>query len=137
MEDRAHGRSRSIGNRRTKSRRQVGKQRKGCLGLLTGILIFAIVAAAVFFYGVYVREEKPSGTQPQTAEQPGTIVFPGDSAETITAVKSLQAGVDILLMPADFKEAYNGVLDAVNNGTISEERLNQSVRRILTLKAGL
>lgn len=85
MEDRAHGRSRSIGNRRTKSRRQVGKQRKGCLGLLTGILIFAIVAAAVFFYGVYVREEKPSGTQPQTAEQPGTIVFPGDSPETITA----------------------------------------------------
>lgn len=136
MEDRAHGRSRSIDSHRTKSRKQVGKKRKGCLGFLAGLLIFVIVAAAIFFYGVYVREEKPSGTQPQTAEQPGTIVFPGDSPETKTAVKSLQEGVDIL-MPADFKEAYNGVLDAVNNGTISEERLNQSVRRILTLKAGL
>lgn len=36
-------------------------------------------------------------------------------------------------------EAFDGVLEAVQNGTISEERLNESVRRILMLKqkAGL
>ncbi|MGN0465716.1 MAG: glycoside hydrolase family 3 N-terminal domain-containing protein [Lachnospiraceae bacterium] len=51
------------------------------------------------------------------------------------AVKALQAGVDILLMPQNFQTAYNGVLKAVQNGTITEERINQSVYRILKLKA--
>lgn len=50
------------------------------------------------------------------------------------AIKALEAGVDILLMPQDFKTAYNGVLKAVKNGTITEERINQSVYRILKLK---
>ena len=40
-------------------------------------------------------------------------------------------------MPEDFKAAYQGVLDAVNNGTISEERINESVRRILEIKVGM
>lgn len=55
------------------------------------------------------------------------------------AVMALNAGADILLMPASLPEAFDGVLQAVQNGTISEERLNESVRRILTLKqkAGL
>ena len=61
----------------------------------------------------------------------------GSSAEA--AVMALNAGADILLMPASLPEAFDGVLQAVQNGTISEERLNESVRRILTLKqkAGL
>lgn len=50
------------------------------------------------------------------------------------AIKALEAGVDILLMPQDFKTAYNGVLKAVKDGTITEERINQSVYRILKLK---
>lgn len=50
------------------------------------------------------------------------------------AVKALEAGVDILLMPQNFQTAYNGVLKAVKNGTITEERINQSVYRILKLK---
>lgn len=55
------------------------------------------------------------------------------------AVMALNAGADILLMPASLPEAFDGVLQAVQDGTISEERLNESVRRILTLKqnAGL
>ncbi len=50
------------------------------------------------------------------------------------AVKSIQAGADIILMPEDYKAAFQGVLDAVNNGTISQERLDESVLRILNLK---
>lgn len=50
------------------------------------------------------------------------------------AVKALQAGVDMLLMPADFTEAYQGVLDAVADGTLTQERIDESVLRILTLK---
>ena len=55
------------------------------------------------------------------------------------AVAALRAGVDVLLMPGDLRAAFDGVVRAVEDGTLSEERLNESVRRILTLKqkAGL
>lgn len=49
-------------------------------------------------------------------------------------IQVLQAGGDMLLMPRDFKEAYAGVLQAVKDGVITEERINQSVRRILRVK---
>ncbi|MEV7965192.1 glycoside hydrolase family 3 protein [Sphaerisporangium sp. NPDC088356] len=51
------------------------------------------------------------------------------------AVRAILAGVDLLLMPPDFPKAYGAVLDAVKSGRISRERLDQSVRRLLTLKA--
>ena len=50
------------------------------------------------------------------------------------AVKAILAGADLVLMPQDYKEAFVGVRDAVQNGTISEERLEQSVLRVLQLK---
>lgn len=51
-----------------------------------------------------------------------------------SAVAALRAGVDVLLMPSDLRAAFDGVVQAVEDGTLSEERLNESVRRILTLK---
>ena len=53
------------------------------------------------------------------------------------AVGSIKAGVDIVLGPRDFTEAFDAVIAAVNNGTLSEERINQSVRRILTLRLAM
>ncbi len=50
------------------------------------------------------------------------------------AVAALEAGCDMLLMPADFSAAYQGVLSAVNTGRISENRIDESVRRILKIK---
>ncbi|MCD8118073.1 MAG: hypothetical protein LUE29_01035 [Lachnospiraceae bacterium] len=50
------------------------------------------------------------------------------------AVKALQAGADLLLMPADFDAAYQGVLEAVSAGTITEERVEESLVRILQVK---
>ncbi|MBP3822623.1 MAG: glycoside hydrolase [Bacteroidaceae bacterium] len=50
------------------------------------------------------------------------------------AVGSIQAGVDIVLGPKNYVEAFDAVVKAVENGTITEERINQSVRRILKLK---
>lgn len=47
---------------------------------------------------------------------------------------SINAGVDIILMPLDPIEASNTIENLVNNGTISEERIDESVNRILTLK---
>ncbi len=51
------------------------------------------------------------------------------------AVKAIQAGADMLLAPADFEAAYEGVLDAVHDGTITEERIDESLYRILSIKA--
>lgn len=55
------------------------------------------------------------------------------------AVTALNAGADLLLMPIDLREAFDGVVEAVENGEVTEERLDESVHRILTLKekAGL
>lgn len=50
------------------------------------------------------------------------------------AVQAVQAGADILLMPEDFEDAYQGVLRAVKSGTITEARIDQSVKRILEVK---
>ncbi|HVW44716.1 MAG TPA: glycoside hydrolase family 3 N-terminal domain-containing protein [Amycolatopsis sp.] len=50
-------------------------------------------------------------------------------------VLALEAGVDQMLMPPDLGVAINGVLDAVKRGRLTEERIDQSVRRILELKA--
>ena len=62
----------------------------------------------------------------------GAITQQYTSAEA--AVGSIQAGVDIVLGPKNLIEAFDAVIAAVNDGTISEERINQSVRRILKLK---
>lgn len=50
------------------------------------------------------------------------------------AVKAVQAGADIILMPGDFTQAYEGLLAAVKNGEISEARIEESVYRILQCK---
>lgn len=50
------------------------------------------------------------------------------------SVLAFEAGNDIILMPKDFYAGYEAVLQAVQSGRISEERLNESVIRILQLK---
>ena len=50
------------------------------------------------------------------------------------AVKAIAAGADMILMPDDFQAAYNGVLEAVNNGTLSEARIDESLQRIFRVK---
>ena len=55
-----------------------------------------------------------------------------------SAVTAIQAGND-MLCTGDFSSQYEAVLKAVSDGTISESRIDQSVRRILVWKiqAGL
>lgn len=50
------------------------------------------------------------------------------------AIRAVKAGTDIVLMPVGLEEVANGLLDAVKNGEISEDRIEASVKRILTLK---
>ena len=50
------------------------------------------------------------------------------------AVNAINAGADIIFLPDNFEEAYQGVLDAVNSGAITEDRINESIKRIYRLK---
>lgn len=62
----------------------------------------------------------------------GAIVNTYTSADA--AVRALQAGCDMLLMPQDFQAARQAVLDAVKDSVLSEERIDESLRRIFRVK---
>lgn len=51
-----------------------------------------------------------------------------------SAAMAVKAGCDIVLMPLYFEESFEAVVKAVENGEISEDQINASVLRILTLK---
>ena len=53
------------------------------------------------------------------------------------AVESFKAGNDMLVIPADLDASYRSMLQAVQSSEISRPRLDQSVRKILELKASL
>ncbi len=72
----------------------------------------------------------------------GIIITDSMSMQAITnsytsaqsAVMAVQAGVDMILIPQNLAEAVNGIIGAVNDGTITEERINQSVLKIIQIK---
>jgi beta-N-acetylhexosaminidase len=53
------------------------------------------------------------------------------------AVEAFKAGNDLLLIPADFPASYDAMMQAVQSGEISRERLDSSVLKILKTKASL
>ncbi|HET7706990.1 MAG TPA: glycoside hydrolase family 3 N-terminal domain-containing protein [Thermoanaerobaculia bacterium] len=62
-----------------------------------------------------------------------TLHFTNEEA----AVRSVEAGADVVLFPPDVERAFNGLKAAVTSGRITEARLNESVRQILRAKARL
>ena len=50
------------------------------------------------------------------------------------AVGAIEAGADMLLSTKNFEKSYNGILDAVKNGTLTEDRIDESLRRIFRVK---
>ena len=51
-----------------------------------------------------------------------------------SALAAFLAGADILLMPVNVENAFNAMVEAYHAGVFDRERLNESVRRILTAK---
>ncbi len=49
-------------------------------------------------------------------------------------VRAIKAGADLVLVPSDFKQAYDGLLAAVRDGTIAESRIDESLQRIIRAK---
>jgi len=58
--------------------------------------------------------------------------LPGDFDDQIVA--SVNAGVDMLMEPYDWENAINDLFDAVLQNRISQDRIDDAVRRILTVK---
>ena len=50
------------------------------------------------------------------------------------AVKAIQAGADIILMPKNLEQVMPAIMSAVKNGDITQEQVDQSARRIISLK---
>jgi beta-N-acetylhexosaminidase len=61
-----------------------------------------------------------------------SLYAPGEAA-----VRSVEAGADVILQPPVPDAAFHALLDAVNSGRISTARIDESVRRILQAKARL
>src|SRR5450432_643518 len=52
-------------------------------------------------------------------------------------VDAVKAGNDVLLLPTDLDGAFRGLVDAVRQGQIPESRIDESVQRILEMKASV
>lgn len=59
----------------------------------------------------------------------------GTYSSAEASVLAIQAGCDMILLPDDLPDAAQGILTAIENGDLSEERINESVLRILELKS--
>lgn len=62
-----------------------------------------------------------------------TLYFTQEEA----SVRALEAGADLLLKPADVDAAFRGVRNAVQSGRLKEQRIDESVRRVLAAKYDL
>lgn len=62
-----------------------------------------------------------------------TLYFTQEEA----SVRALEAGADLLLKPADADAAFRGVREAVLEGRLKEQRIDESARRILAAKYDL
>ncbi len=91
-------------------------------GCLSSVVVTDWLKNELGFDGLIITDSQSMGaiTSAYTSEQ--------------AAVMAVQAGVDIILMPADLDSAVNGIESAIAEGTITEERINESVRKIISKK---
>lgn len=89
---------------------------------LSSAVVTDLLRQELGFSGVIITDSQAMGaiTQYYTSAQ--------------AAVAALQAGVDMVLMPADLDQAFSAVLDALDQGLLTQERLDESVSRILSAK---
>jgi beta-N-acetylhexosaminidase len=67
-----------------------------------------------------------------------TIYPPGNGSPTArAAVDAVKAGNDVILWPTDLDGAFHGIVEAVKRGEISEKQIDDSVRKILEMKASV
>lgn len=89
---------------------------------LSGIMITEVLRGDLGFDGVVITD----------ALDDSVITEHYTPAEA--AVAAIEAGADVLYRPADFDEAYAGVMQAIADGTITRERIQESLVRIYRVK---
>lgn len=68
-----------------------------------------------------------------------TALYPPQqgSATARAAIDAVKAGNDVILWPTDLYGAFNGIVSAVKAGEIPQSRIDDSVRKILEMKASV
>ena len=89
---------------------------------LSHVVVTEVLRERLGFQGVVITD----------ALNMGAIASEYSSGEA--AIKAVEAGDDILLMPNDFQMARSVLIQAVESGEIAEGRIDESVRRILNVK---
>lgn len=95
----------------------------GLPATLSSKLLTGVLREQLGFHGIIVTDALEMGGIAQGFSA-------GDAA-----VRALQAGADVLLMPPDPEAAINAVAAAIRSGTLTQARIDESAMRILTAKA--
>jgi beta-N-acetylhexosaminidase len=59
------------------------------------------------------------------------------SPTALAAVDAIKAGCDVIMIPTDLDGAFHAIIDAVKSGEIPESRIDESVRKVLQMKAAV
>ena len=94
---------------------------------LSKTMMTDVLRGELGFDGVIVSDSFSMGAITQNYE-------PADAA-----LRFIQAGGDLILMTPDLEAAHQGLMDAIDDGTLTEARVDESVKRVLKAKqkAGL
>ena len=90
---------------------------------MSGRLVTEVLKQQLGFRGLVITDSLEMGAVTESYS-------PGEAA-----LAALNAGCDILLMPADLAEAFEAVVSAVERGSYPAEKLDETVHRILKFKA--
>ncbi len=89
---------------------------------LSGIILTEKLRLDMGYTGVIITDALDKGAVKDSYDS-------GDAA-----LAALKAGADMLLMPGNLNAAYDSILAAVEDGSVSEERIAESARRIVYVK---
>ena len=92
---------------------------------LSPVILTGLLRNEIGFKGLIVTDAMDMGAI--------TTLLPAGEA----AVRAVEAGVDMVLLPLQPQEAARALIEAVRSGRIPLHRINSSVRRILNIKARL
>lgn len=89
---------------------------------MSSTVVTNILRGELGFEGVII-------TEPMNGKAITEYYQPGEAA-----VAALKAGCDMILLPENLEEAYQGILAGVQDGSVAEARINDSLKRVLRVK---
>lgn len=89
-------------------------------------IIQGVLREELGYEGLVITDALEMGALANLVENPAEI-----------ALMAFEAGCDLLLIPTDLQGSYDVMLEALRSGRIAEERLHDSLRRIVEVKLGL